>query len=353
VVDLFYKIKYLHQLGVNIHLHCFTHQRPPQPELDKYCAEVHYYVRKRNLGGLSYRIPFIAQSRASKELVNRLNQDSHPILLEGIHCTYHLFTGELKDRPIVVRLHNVEFDYYRHLAQQEHNPLKKAYFSHESKLLHRYERALANKAIFLAVSQTDEVAYRQQLGAQKVHFLPVFTPHTMASCKEGQGNYCLYHGNLSVNENARAAEWLLKEVFSKTQVPLVIAGKNPSAKLERLAHHQQHTCLVANPGEAELQDLIARAQVNILPSFNNTGVKLKLINAVFNGRHCLVNEAAVKGSGLAPYCHIAEGPSAFVKAVEQLFTQSFLFQEIEERQGGLERVYNNQANAEKLINLLR
>ena len=33
VVDLFYKMKTLHQAGVKIHLHCFVNKRPPQDEL--------------------------------------------------------------------------------------------------------------------------------------------------------------------------------------------------------------------------------------------------------------------------------------------------------------------------------
>ena len=56
-----------------------------------------------------------------------------------------------------------------------------------------------------------------------------------------------------------------------------------------------------------MQDLISKAQVNILPSFNCTGVKLKLLNALFNGRHCIVNQDAVEGTGLESTCHIATG----------------------------------------------
>ena len=54
--------------------------------------------------------------------------------------------------------------------------------------------------------------------------------------------------------------------------------------LGRLAevHQYQHVCLIANPSEEEIQDLISKAQVNILPSFNCTGVKLKLLTALFN-----------------------------------------------------------------------
>ena len=37
VVDVFYKIRALHKLGVKIHLHCFEYGRGEQKELDKYC----------------------------------------------------------------------------------------------------------------------------------------------------------------------------------------------------------------------------------------------------------------------------------------------------------------------------
>ena len=108
----------------------------------------------------------------------------------------------------------------------------------------------------------------------------------------------MYHGNLSINENEEAAEWLLKNVFNNLAIPFVIAGKIPSQRLEALAHPHEHTCLVANPSEKEMQDMIAKAQINILPSFNNTGIKLKLLNALYSGRHCLVNKAGVEGPGL-------------------------------------------------------
>lgn len=112
------------------------------------------------------------------------------------------------------------------------------------------------------------------------------------------GTFCLYHGNLGVAENEKAAIWLLNEVFFKIKVPLVIAGKNPSRRLDKLAHLCQHTCLVANPSDTELNDLVRLAHINILPSFSDTGIKVKLLHALFEGRHCVVNDAMVNGTGL-------------------------------------------------------
>ena len=352
VIDLFYKIKSLHAQGVNIHLHCFSKDMQRQDELSKYCSSVNYYPRKNNISSFSLSLPYIVNSRSNDELIANLQKDDHPVLLEGIHCTYFLNNGKLSGRKIIVRLHNVEFEYYRQLGRLEKNLFKRFYYAHESRLLKRYEKAVANKATFIAVSQADADLYKKEFEAKSIHYLPVFLPYTLAVGKEGKGCFCLYHGNLAINENEDAAIWLLKNVFNNCDIPLVIAGKNPSAKLQKLAHEHKNTCLVANPSGKEMQDMICKTQVHVLPSFNNTGVKLKLLNAVFNGRHCLVNKAGVEGSGLENYCHIAESANHFKDRIKDLFELPFTEQEIQQRQGLLQTQYNNEVNARKLITFL-
>lgn len=351
VVDLFCKIRSLHQLGVKIHLHCFTKNRTPQDELNKYCQTVNYYRRKTNSNSFSFRLPFIVKSRINEELIGNLQKDNYPVLLEGIHCTYYLKTGQLNNRKIIVRLHNAEFAYYRQLAKHEKNIFKRFYYLNESRLLKKYEKAIAAKATFLAVSKQDVDLYKQEFNAF-INYLPVFLPYILAVGKEGKGCFCLYHGNLAINENEEAVIWLLKNVFSKLNLPFVIAGKDPSAKLQQLAQAHQHTCLVANPTDKEMQDMICKAHVHVLPSFNNTGIKLKLLNAIFNGRHCLVNKAGVEGSGLESFCHIAEDAKGFKNKIEELYTQPFTEQEAQKRQGLLQTVYNNKTNARQLTAFL-
>ena len=352
VVDLFYKLKALHKLGIKIHLHCFSQNRTPQQELNKYCETVQYYPRKKNSSSLSFRLPLIVKSRQHDELIANLKKDNYPVLLEGIHCTYYLHTGELNNRKVMVRLHNTEFEYYKQLAKNESNLFKKLYFVNESRLLFNYEKSIANKAGFIAVSEHDVKLYRQLFNAKDIYYLPVFIPHTLAAGKEGKGCYCLYHGNLSISENETAVEWLLQNVFNDLEIPFVIAGKNPSKKLQELAHRHKHTCIVANPGEKEMQDMICKAQIHVLPSFNNTGVKLKLLNALFNGRHCLVNPAGADGSRLENVCHIATDAASFKKAITTLYQQPFTEHEKEQRQGLLQTLYNNEENSKKLLEYL-
>lgn len=352
VIDIFYTLKALHEQGVNIHLHCFTHKRQPQKELEKYSGSVNYYPRKKNSSSFSFSLPLIVNSRVDKDLITNLQKDNHPILLEGIHCTYYLHNGQLNNRKVIVRLFNTEFEYYKLLATLETNLFKKPYYFHESRLLKKYEQVIANKAMILALSKQDVDIYQQVFKAPNIHYLPVFLPYTLVVGKEGKGSYCMYHGNLAINENEKAAIWLLQHVFSKLTIPFVIAGKSPSKKLQKLAHSHQHTCLVANPTDKEMQDMIGKAHVHVLPSFNNTGIKLKLLNAMFNGRHCLVNKAGVAGSGLETYCNIAEDAISFQQKIEALYLQPFTQQEIEQRKGLLKTMYNNEKNAKELMTFL-
>ena len=351
--DLFYKLVALHQAGVKIHLHCFEYGRGPQPELEQYCASVQYYERQCGHKGFSHKLPYIVASRCSAELVNNLLNDEHPILLEGIHCSSILQDERFAKRKTILRLHNVEYQYYRQLADSTHSVFKKLYYLHESKLLRTYEAAIAEKAsVILAVSEQDVQTYRTKFGVKNIMHLPVFLPYDHISSKEGIGCFCLYQGNLSVDENEKAAIWLIEEVFNEIPAHFIVAGKDPSRKLEKAAERSGHACVVANPSEDEMQDMISKAQINILPSFNCTGVKLKLLNALFNGRHCVVNDAAVKDSSISPACHIGTNAESFRQIVAQLYHNPFTQEEITLRQQLLEPLFNNERNARQLSQVI-
>lgn len=352
VTDVYYRLKALHEIGVKIHLHCFEYGRGEQPVLNKYCVEVNYYKRNTGIKGISFRLPYIVKSRANKELLQNLLKDEHPVLLEGIHCTYFLSTGELKNKKVVVRLHNVEFEYYSHLAKNETSLLKRLYYNIESRLLKKYEKKIADKAMLLPINKKDLEIYQDLFEATRISYLPAFLPVSLVSSKHGRGDYCLYHGNLSVAENEKAVIWLCINIFNQSNTPFIISGKNPSEKLQDAARQNKNISLVGNPSEEKMNELIANAQINILPSFNATGVKIKLLNALFTGRHCIVNKQAVDGTGLEALCHIAESGEEFKTAVQQLFDEPFSGEEIEKRSRLLHKEFDNKTNAEFLMQLI-
>jgi glycosyltransferase involved in cell wall biosynthesis len=352
VFDLFYKIKALHEAGINVHLHCFEYGRGKQQQLNQFCYSVNYYARKPFTKSFPFRLPHIVSSRSDSSLLKNLLQDDFPVLLEGIHCTYFLHSGGLDRKKIFVRLHNIEYDYYDELSKATDNFFKKTYFKWESLLLKKYETSISNKAVFIAVSQKDKEIYQQKLAAKRIEYIPVFLPFTKVNSEPGRGNFCLYHGNLSVPENEKAALWLLENVFNDSDLPFVIAGKNPSKHFEAKVRNNENVCIVANPSAQEMDDLIHKAQLNILPSFNKTGIKIKLLNALFNGKQIITNTNCVDGTGLEDLCSVANSAEEFKDETKRLFNTALNESEILKRKKVLEKNYNNETNAEKLIQLI-
>jgi hypothetical protein len=352
IISIFVLVKKLHELGIHIHLHCFEYGRGQQKELEKYCDEVFYYERRNGMKGFSLRLPYIVSSRKSKELKRNLLKDSHPILMEGVHCSYLAFDPALKNRKLLVRLHNAEFVYYRHLFRNTNDLFKKAYYFFESKLLERYERKLASFAKIVAVSAEDALLYKRKFHAKDINYLPLVIRHDVVHSKPGRGKFCLYHGHLSVPENEKAAIWLVKKVFDKVDVPLVIAGKDPTHDLKKIITSRNNISLVENPSDSEMQELIETAQINILLSFNSTGIKLKLLNSLFNGRHCIVNAAMACGTQLISLCHVADDDAEFKSLVKKLYDETFTDAEIQNRKKILSRVYDNVTNTQSLVQLI-
>jgi hypothetical protein len=349
VFDLFYKIKALHEEGIRIQLHCFEYGRGEQPELNAYCQKVYYYPRRTGHKGFSHQLPYIVCSRSNPELLERMLEDEFPILLEGVHCTYLMNDTRFANRKVFLRLHNVESVYYKQLARCTTSWIKKLYYLHESAVLKKYEQRIASRWPLLAVSKSDADAAKASYHAKDVSVIPVFLPYQSIESPEGTGCYCLYHGNLSVDENEKAVTWLLENVFNDLNVPFLIAGKKPSSRLRRLVAHSRHACIISDPTGPELQDIIAKAQLHVIPSFNCTGIKLKLLNALFNGRHCVVNAEAVEGTGLKDVCHVAYEAEQFKEMITALYERPFTLLDLQFRREKLLKQYNNQRSAVSLI----
>jgi len=347
--DLFYKITALANLGKKIILHYFHYKEGRgHEELKPYCIEINKYSRTAFLKSLLTMKPYIVSSRIDAGLIHRLGRDDYPVLLEGIHCTGII--PYLNKRKIIVRVHNDEAEYYKQLQRNEQNVLRTIYFFYESLLLSKYQKKLSTESIFAFVSKTDKENFEKKYHQKNQVFIPCFLPWQTIHSLTGKGNYCLYHGNLTISENCKAALWLAENIFSRVNFPLIIAGKNADTLTGRLPVNSKIK-LIENPSDEELSELIKNAHVNILPSFNSTGVKLKLLHALFKGRVCITNEAGIKGSGLHSGVHIANDKEAMIQVLKELLSKKFTEEDIQQR-SELTQIYNNDQNSIKLSGLL-
>lgn len=345
-IDMYYKITALATAGKKVILHYFNYNKERGHEgLELYCAEINVYKRRSFISALPLSSPYIVRSRISSGLIERLNKDDHPVILEGIHCT-GILPFLKQDRKIIVRIHNDEAVYYSHLAESESLFPKRLYLQQESRLLKRYQLQLSRNLSLACLSNKD-LAHFQDQGFTKVHFIPCFIPWQQLKNKTGRGNYCLYHGNMQINENEAAAIWLIKNIFSELTIPLVIAGKGISTRLEKTAAPHSHIQLEKNPSIQRLDKLIQDAHINVLPSMNETGVKLKLLHALIEGRFCISNFKAAWGSGIEDSVLTVEAITGWITAIAGMMNTDFTEAYRNERQKVL-AVYNNRENAEKI-----
>ncbi len=326
-IDVFYKVKSLYEAGCTIYLHCYEYGRGQAAELEKYCKEVYYYRRNTGISGISLSVPYIVCSRRNNDLLKNLQYIDAPILFEGVHTTYFLSHHSLQDRYKAIRTHNVEHEYYQKLADKESAFFKRTYFKTEAGLLKKYEASLHGANAILSLSMADNKHFSTLYPNAKNYFVPPFHPYNEVNSATGSGTYCLYHGNLSHPENRETAFFLLKDVIPFTETKFIIAGKKPAPDLVAACNSLPNCKLIADPGSATMDDLIAQAQVHVLPAFQQTGMKLKLLSALYGGRHVLVNEAMLYGTGLNSACHIADSSKAFVNKINELMRQPFTEQD--------------------------
>ncbi len=349
VIDVYYKILALKNAGIKVYLHCFAYGRRPAAELEAVCEKVYYYPRKTGLKANLSLKPYIVNSRKSETLIQNLLQNKYPILFEGLHSCFYLNDARLKERFLIYRESNIEHHYYYHLFASERNILSKVFFLVEHWRLRRYQKVLQRANLMLVVSQSDTQYLREHFPDNHVEYLPSFHPNNNFAVFPGKGNYVLYHGKLSVTENYKAAEYLLSNVFASSGHKLIIAGMDPPPHLVELCKKYPNVSLFPNPDDSTLFVLIQNAQVNILITFQATGLKLKLLNTLYKGRFCLVNPAMVQGTGLEALCTVADGAEAMKRELDSLFTKDFDMREVEQRRRLLEQNYSNIKNAARII----
>ena len=350
VIDVFFKLKALVERGFKVHFHCFEYGRERSERLEALCVETHYYKRNMSLGNLLSSKPFIVTSRISDDLIKNLMNDDYPILLEGLHTCGVLLDSRMAGRKIFVRAHNLEPEYYRYLAETEKNLRKRLFLKIEAKKLRKFESVLSKATGILAISNKDYEYFKRLY--KNVYLIPAYAGFDKVDVLEGQGDFVLYHGKLDISENYNAAEFLIKEVFKGSDIKLKIAGMNPPHHLVKCAAAEPNVELIENPDDDSLQELIRNAQINILVTTQSTGLKLKLLNALFNGRYCVVNDKMVEGLDINDLCIVANTAEEIKTVVADLMTKPFVEEQVAIRKSRMDAFYNSSRSTDKLVELL-
>ena len=332
-IDVFYKLKALKEQGFDVTLHTFYYgERGRQPILDELCEKVYYYSRHTGWLKQISTLPYIVVTRNNKELLENLCADDAPILFEGIHTCYFLTHPRLRYRKKIVRMHNIEYEYYRRLAQQSGWSWKTLYYWIESIRLHTFEDKLKYADLVCAISKADAQKIKARHKDSDVILLPCFFDASIPTERCTTEAFVLYHGNLAVEENHRAAEFIIRHIAPQCpDIPFVIMGRSP--KLNDLP---QNVTVMPDPKDDELKQTLRKARIHLMLTFQPTGIKLKLLNTLIHGQgHVIANHDMLYGHSLGKLCVRANTPEEIAANIRDLINKPLDEEELEKRKATL------------------
>lgn len=348
VIEVFYKIKALHELGYQIHLHCFVTEMPSGDSvLNQYVTEVYYYKNRKSLGAFFSSVPFSVACRNAKELAANLEKVHAPILFESLKTTSLINRFRFSQRCIL-RLHNVEHQYFLGIAKSESNLLLKLLYYVESWKYRKYE-AILDKFDTISTLSVYETAYVSER-FKKAAYVSLFHGNEKVKELSGFGDYAIYNGDLRTADNRRCVRFLI-DVFKEIKdYRLVIATSERQQWVEALIKGCDNITFVKVINYEHLKELLSNAHINVMMSFQESGTKLKIINGLFNSRHCLINTNMVDDARIQELCNLAATKSDFISQIGVLRAQPFT--DYTKRKAILDEVLNDKKNALSLVEII-
>ena len=362
-IDVYHKLRALRLEGAEVALHSYAYGRRLNPDMSLSPAQQSaVYRRQTGLSRMFGTEPYIVASRRDRDLLSDLAalEPGTPVIFEGIHTCAFLNHPALADKIRIVRAHNVEHDYYAGLARQS-KEWRKLYFKAESARLRRYAATLAGADAILAISPADAEWYAGRFPDVRVIHIPCFyddSPLYGPGPAPLDGNdrpYLLYHGSLSVEENVAAVEYVAGRIMPLLPegTRLVVAGREPSARIREALKVVKDAVLAESPGKKEMNGLIEGAAATILVTGQATGIKLKLLDTLARARgNVLVNTAMLGDRALKPLVTVADGEQRQAAEIRRMLRERPDAETLRHRREELQRLYGTRRSARKILDCI-
>ncbi len=346
VVEVFNKLKPLHNLGIKIHLHCFVNEIPVDySELQEVTENVYFYKTTRNPKDFFSMLPFSVVSRTDGKLLDNLRKSDAPILFESLKTTYLVQKDLLPNHRKFLRLHNIEHYYFSGISQSEKNTFKKYLYKSEALKFVNYETVISKFEKVFALSIFEQNYTNQKFGNSV--YIPVFHGNKKVAKLTENGKFAFYHGDLRMSDNLKSVKTLI-DIFKRIpDVKFVIASSNGQKLVERMIGGITSIEFAPLQSHDQLLKLLADAHMNVMMSYQQSGTKLKLMASLYNSRHCIINDNISDDPKVTQLCHVANTEDEIREKIQQLKDQPYL--DFEKRRAVLESYLNDDNNAKLLV----
>lgn len=266
---------------------------------------VHNYILKQN-NSIVIRVFNLMFKHVTSSFYNSWKEYSKKIKLSEYDLVYLDFTRQdfvakwvkANNRPLIVKAHNVENDYFKSIYENNKTPLNllhsKIAFNSEKKCIE-----LADKVLCLTKVDRDRLVELYGNGA-KYDYYPVCVEHFDKNENLHLAKpYILITGSLWFGPNADGTLWFLKNVWPALRMDigekydLVIAGAKPRDEIKEIANHDEFIHLYDTP--ESIAPFYNSACVYVAPIFYGAGMKVKVAEALSCGLPVIATKHALAG----------------------------------------------------------
>lgn len=262
--------------------------------------------------------------RAVKEQILAQLRDDVPDVVYLDHIDPFAFRDLFPQTKLVVDLHNVYSKLAARVADERRWPAN-WYLAREARLLAATERRIAQEAAALLTVSSEEQTTFEELGNSNVHLVPNGVDCSAYSHlpvgRSSQPPVLLYLGALSWQPNAKAAEFLARDVLPQVRehrpdAILQIVGRNPGPDVQVLS---QLPGVEVHANVPDVGVFLERATLLAVALDSGGGTRLKILEAFAAGLPVVTTPVGCEGIDVTHgrHCWIAERPN-FASAIVDL-----------------------------------
>ena len=299
-----------------------------------------------NLQGIPLNL-YRNKSTAFKEKINAVIYQYDVVFCDH-YVMFQYIPAGYKGK-IILHEHNCEYLIWKRYSAIEENLLKRIALLNQAYRIKKYEQEICKKAtvILAAPNDIDELV---KIGADKTKFLETYHLGDDNLLNEPNLNFdktekaLLYIGTLSWEANIDGLVWFYNEIWQKIKqqhpdIKLYIVGKKPDARLKAMA--EKDAAIILTGFVEDVEPYLQKARLFITPLRFGSGIKVKVVNALYRGIPCVTTSIGTEGLKVKDGEHIfiKDNPTAYAEAINLLLTNKEIWEKISTNSREIARQY--------------
>ncbi len=322
-VYIYYTTKYLSQLGENVTLASLISNKHEQDvgQVEKYAVvyaedgEFTPYSLLSVVKSTISRKPITIQHRMDtnimRETLKKIDTTPDVILLEGLHTAAFLedVRAFFPQPPVVLRQSNVEYLLLKRNAASTKNPLLKAFYFDQYRLMKQFElHAMKNVDAVTAITAFDRDIYLKELPGLNCYVSPAGAEIPELIGHEREENKLLAISNWRWKPNIDGLKWFLEEVWpsvlqKRPELEFDVIGDGLTSHFKNKYARQNIRFLGFVD---DLEPHRQSATVFVAPLFSGSGMKLKIVEGMASGLPIVTTKIGAEGIEIEDGVHYQE-----------------------------------------------